>query len=86
MGSIKIKIMSVIEIKVEMATAILSDIDEVRIAEMKKLYNKLYKSQSSDPCIYSVEELQESLIAVERDFAEGKGISSEELRKRHARV
>ena len=78
--------MSVIEIKVEMATAILSDIDESRITKMKKLYNKLYKSQLSDPCIYSVEELQESLIEVERDFAEGKGISSEELRKQYVGV
>ena len=75
--------MSVIEMKVEMAAAILSDIDEARIAKMKKLYNRLYNTRLSDPCIYSVEELQESLIEVERDFEEGKGISSEELRKQY---
>ena len=72
--------------KVEMAAAILSDIDEARIAKMKKLYNRLYNTRLSDPCIYSVEELQESLIEVERDFEEGKGISSEELRKQYVGV
>ena len=53
-----------------------------------KIYIKLPnpKNQLSDPCIYSVEELQERLIEVERDFAEGKGIASEELRKKYAGV
>ena len=78
--------MSVIELKLEMATAILNDIDEIRLSELSKFYKKLYKTRLSDPCIYSVEELQESLIEVERDFEAGKGISSEELRKQYVGV
>ena len=66
--------MTVIELKVEMASAILNDIDEARLAEMKKVYNRLYKSRLPEPCVYSIEELKESLIEVEKDFAEGKGI------------
>ena len=71
--------MSVIEMKVEMATAILSDIDETRITKMKKLYNRLYKTRLPEPCIYSVEELKESLIEVVKDFEEGKGIPHHEV-------
>ena len=71
--------MTAIEIKVEMASAILNDIDEIRLTEMKKVFNKLYKTRLPEPCVYSVEELRESLIEVERDFAEGKGIPHEEV-------
>ena len=71
--------MSVIEMKVEMATAILSDIDETRLSKLNKVYKKLYKTRLSAPCIYSVEELKESLIEVEKDFAEGKGIPHDEV-------
>jgi len=78
--------MTAIELKVEMASAILNDIDEFRLSEMKKAFNKLYKTRLPEPCVYSVEELRESLIEVERDFAEGKGISSEELRKQYIGV
>ena len=66
--------MTAIELKVEMATAILTDIDEIRLTEMKKVFNKLYKTRLPEPCVYSIEELKESLIEVEKDFAEGKGI------------
>ena len=78
--------MTVIELKLEMATAILNDIDEIRLTKLKKVYNKLYKTRLPEPCVYSVEELKESLIEVEKDFAEGKGISSEELRKQYVGV
>ena len=55
--------------------AISHDTNEKRMLQIIKLYD------DESPLCYSVEELQESLIEVERDFAEGKGISSEELRK-----
>ena len=66
--------MSVIELKLEMATAILNDIDEVRLSKLSESYKRLYKTRLSEPCIYSIEELKESLIEVVKDFEEGKGI------------
>ena len=60
--------------------AISKDIDMKRMSQIEKLY------YDENPLCYSVEELQESLIEVERDFAEGKGISSEELRKKYVGV
>ena len=66
--------MSVIELKLEMATAILNDIDEVRLSKLSESYKKLYKTRLSEPCIYSIEELKESLIEVVKDFEGGKGI------------
>ena len=60
--------------------ALMHDTDENRMLQIEKLYF------DESPLCYSVEELQESLIEVERDFAEGNGISSEELRKQYVGV
>ena len=73
--------MTVLEKKVEMATAILSDIDEIRITEMEKTYKKLYKSRLPEPCVYSVEELRESVLEFEKELAAGSftGKTTEEV-------
>jgi len=50
--------------------AISNDTDIKRMSQIEELN----KTRLPEPCVYSVEELKESLIEVERDFVEGKGI------------
>ena len=59
--------MTVLEKKVEMATAILADIDEIRIIEMEKAFIKLYKRP--EPCVYSVDELRACVSEFEKELA-----------------
>jgi len=75
--------MTVLEKKVEMATAILADIDEMRVIEMEKAFIKLYKKP--EPCVYSVDELRESVSEFENELATGRfvGKTTEDVFKKY---
>ncbi len=70
--------------KSKLIRAIMDDTDENRISEMERVYRRLRKQQS-EPCVYSVKEMNESLCKIEQDFATGKiaGYTSDQMRKRH---
>ena len=63
--------------KYRLIIAIIGDTDEDRVLEMERMYNL-------EPCIYSNEEMQASVIQRKRDFDTGKivAIPHERLKKR----
>jgi hypothetical protein len=73
--------MTVLERKARLVRAILNDTDEKRFVELERTYQRLAKRE---PCMYTVEELHDSLVQARLDYIDGKGISSDEMRKRHA--
>ncbi len=75
--------MTVLERKAKLVTAILTDTDDARFAEMEKFYKSLKKKQISEPCMYTIEEIRAGLPKIEKEFTEGKGISHEEVMKEY---
>jgi hypothetical protein len=73
--------MTVLERKARLVRAILNDTDEKRFAELERVYQRGAKCE---PCVYTVEEIHDSLVHARQDYMDGKGISSDEMRKRHA--
>ncbi len=68
--------------KFRLIKAIINDTDEERLSEMEKVYKSL-KKKLPEPCMYTIEEIRESLPEIEKEFAEGKGISHEEVMKEY---
>jgi hypothetical protein len=81
--------MTVLERKERLVTAILNDTDVDRLMKMERLYQSLSEHKKNDVPSFmcSAEELNESLSAIERDFAEGniQGVTSGQMRKKHER-
>ncbi len=73
--------MTVLERKVRFVKAILNDTDEERFVELERTYQRLMKRE---PCVYTIEELNQRAKRVEQDYMLGKSASQEEMRKRHA--
>ena len=67
--------MTVLERKKRFMQSVMADTDEVFIT-LEKVYKKISKL---DPCMYSIEELRESLKETEKEFAEGKGVPHDEV-------
>ena len=60
----------------------MNDTDEVFI-KLERAYKRISKPE---PCMFSVDELRESVAKFEKDLAEGnvKGILHEEMKKKYA--
>lgn len=78
--------MTTLEFKNKMAAAILTETNEERLNELKKVFIKLYNKTISEPCVFTDEELRESVARFEKDIAEGKieGIPHEKMKKKYA--
>jgi hypothetical protein len=73
--------MTVLERKARHIKTKLNDTDEKRFIELEKTSQHLAKRE---PCVYTVEELNQRAERVEQDYLSGKGTFHEEMRKRHA--
>jgi hypothetical protein len=65
--------------KFRLIKAIINDTDEKRLSEIEKVYKTPKKKQLPEPCMYTIEEIRESLPEIEKEFTEGKGIPHEEV-------
>lgn len=76
--------MTVLERRVRVATAILNDLDERDFSEIEQLFKSLKKRQKPEPCMYTMEEIRESVMQRKTDFEAGKIdlIPHEQVKKR----
>ena len=74
--------MTVLERKKRFVQSVMNDTDEVFI-KLERAYKRILKPE---PCMFTVDELRESVAKFEKDLAEGnvKGISHEEMKKKYA--
>ena len=64
--------MTVLERKARFFQAVLNDSEETRF----------FKLEQGAPCVYTVEELKQSLDEIEQEFAAGQGIPHSQIRRK----
>ena len=69
--------------KYKLIHAIITDTDENRVAEIERLYKKLEKDLSKEPCMYSIDEIKNGLPERLKDLADGKGILHKDVMKEY---
>ncbi len=69
--------------KFRLIRAIMNDTDEKRVSEIEKVYKRLTKQEENPSFMCSLEELRASLPEIEKEFAEGKYIPHEEMKRKH---
>ena len=74
--------MTILERRKRFVQSVMNDTDEVFI-KLERAYKRISKPE---PCMFTVDELRESVAKFEKDLAEGnvKGISHEEMKKKYA--
>jgi len=74
--------MTVLERKAKFIQSVMNDTDDAFI-KLEKAYQRI---SNPEPCMFTIDELKESVEAFEKDLAERdiKGVSHEKMKKIHA--
>jgi hypothetical protein len=73
--------MTVLERKAHFVADILNDADDNRFIEMELFYSGL-KNRTSEPCMYTVEEIRAGLPQRIKALEDGQGIPHEQIRRK----